>query len=648
MRREFFKSMGLGFGGGTIGGAICGVSEGIWISVHAGSGGNEILSVIAYSMALYAILGGIAGLGFGFLFHLAGRILERECNDGEFYGAVLGLVLGCMGFIAWRFLIRRDVFHEQLTWWSSEGIALQGGMFIGFSAIFILFWKGAGRIFNLFSRRIFLNFWAGPLIVFIFVVVMGVGGKIKGERSFRGDESISSGMGSKTEKVVNKLPSGPNVVLIMVDTLRADYTDPYGAEGLTPNLLSFAKEGIVFERAYAQASWTRPSVATVLSGRFPSSHKAIYKMDTLPGEVETLSEVLKDAGYRTYAFVTNYVISPYFGFAQGFEEYHYLEPAYFFGAWDSTSKLIFYEGLKALWSRVVARGSRPGAQYQDADVLTKRVIEWFEKRKEKGGAGEKFFLFVQYMDPHDPYFAHPYDGTSIARKANADPPHSWLPKMKNLYRGEVKYFDEYFGKLLNFMKSESWWKDSLVIFFADHGEEFLEHGGWWHGDTLYEEQVRVPLIVKLPGGRDGGKIVKGLSGLIDIAPTICRIAGAGVLKTFQGLDLFEERTDPLFLEEDHVGNSVRSIVYRRGDKFYKIIRANEGNPRKLPLKSLFELTSDPHEKKDISEIEAKEYAKGAELLQKNEKLASSGAVLRKSIELDETSKERLKELGYIR
>ena len=89
-------------------------------------------------------------------------------------------------------------------------------------------------------------------------------------------------------------PKGPNVLLIMVDTLRADYCDPYGADGLTPNLSSFAKEGVTFSRAYAQASWTRPSVATALSGRYPSSHQAVYKMDQLPDAVETVSEVEDD------------------------------------------------------------------------------------------------------------------------------------------------------------------------------------------------------------------------------------------------------------------------------------------------------------------------------------------------------------------
>jgi arylsulfatase A-like enzyme len=434
----------------------------------------------------------------------------------------------------------------------------------------------------------------------------------------------------------------------MVDTLRADHCDPYGADGLTPNLAAFAREGVTFSSAYAQASWTRPSVATALSGRYPSSHRAVHKMDQLPDAVETVSEVLGDEGYETAAMVTNYVTSPYFGFGQGFDNYHYLEPTYFLWAGDATSKLILYESVKMLWSKFVARGSKPGAHYQDGRVLTDQAIEWFEAWNKRAGEGDRFFFYLQYMDPHDPYFAHPDDGNAIARKATPDPPRDWKGRMKGLYEGEVRFFDEHFGRLLVFLKRQRWWDDTLVVFFADHGEEFLEHDGWWHGDTLFEDQIHVPLIVKLPGGEAAGQVMDSLVGIVDIAPTISRLAGAGVPKCFEGQDLFEQRQAPLFSEEDHVGNVLRAIVYKKGDDFWKIIAANAGNPRGLPGKSLFNLSKDPGEKANQAPKKPDEYGAALKNLKAIETQIIKGAVERESIELDETATQHLKDLGYIK
>jgi arylsulfatase A-like enzyme len=636
MKRSFLKALGLGFAAGCLGGAVSGLAEGWWILRH--SGGTETIGVAAYSVALYAAVGALAGAAAGIFIEAAGRVGRRDMSDGKLYALICSLVIVGMSLVAWRFLIRRDLFQEKLAWTSPMGLVVQAGMVMAGIAVIFLFWTLIGSLLDIVSKRFVLKFWFAPLVVLLISGGMAAWAHIGVKRA----QGKPAGAGAKK-------PSGPNILLVMADTLRADHTDPYGAGGLTPNLMALAKMGITFGRAYAQASWTRPSVATVMSGRFPSSHKAIYKMDVLPAEVETVGEALRGAGYTTAAVVTNYVTSPYFGFAQGFDEYHYLEPTYFLGAGDATSKLVFYEGIKALWSRFVAKGSAPGAQYQDGRVLTDRAVEWFERWNRKAGKDDRFFMFVQYMDPHDPYFAHPYDGTVVARKATADPPKEWLGKMQALYTGEVKFFDEHFGRLLGFLQRQAWWNDTLVIFFADHGEELLDHGGWWHGDTLYEEQVRVPLIVRLPGGEAAGRVVEGsLVGLVDIAPTICRFAGVEIPSSFQGQDLFGERVEPLLAEEDHVGNSLRSILYRKGKALWKIIKANKGNPRGLPEKSLFNVIADPVEKNNLAGSERDEYDGAAAQLGQIEEQAAKGAAARKSVELDKTAKDHLKDLGYIR
>ena len=636
MKRSFLQAIGLGFASGCLGGAIAGIVEGWWVLGNAG--GNAGAGVIGYAVLFYGLIGALGGAAAGVFLEAAWRAARKGISDGRLYALSSAAVLVLVSLVVWRFLLRRDVFQEKLSWTSPAGLAIQLGMVVAALCVVFIFWKILGRVLDVVARRFVLKFWFMPVVVGVLggaLFALGVGGGEAGQSASGGGKPAA--------------PKGPNVLLIMVDTLRADYTDPYGAEGVTPNLKKLAKESVTFKRAYAQASWTRPSVATVLSGRYPSSHKAIYKMDQLPPAVETISEVLRAEGYATTAMVTNYVTSPYFGFGQGFDRYHYLEPSYFLGASDASSKLLLYEITKKVWSKFVAKGSKPGAHYQDGKVLTDAAIAWLEKWNGKAKKSEKFFFFLQYMDPHDPYFTHPDDGKAIARKATPNPPKEWLGRIKELYTGEVRYFDEQLGRLLTYLRKQPWWDDTLVILFSDHGEEFLEHGGWWHGDTLYEEQVRVPLIVRLPKGEAGGEVMeKDLVGLVDIAPTICRLAGAEIPEGFQGQDLFEQRRAPVFSEEDHVGNALRSIVYLKGDQFWKIIAANENNPRGVPARSLFNLSADPGELENLAASQAEEYEKAGAQLAKIEKQAGEGAVDRKTIELDKTATDHLKDLGYIR
>jgi len=637
MKRSFAGALGLGFAGGCLGGAIAGAAEGWWVLAH--SSGSETIGVVAYAVLIYALGGAAAGLALGAAVEVAVRVMRRDMSDGRLYALASSVVIVLFSLVVWRFLIRRDVFQEQVSWTSPLGLGLQAGMaLLGIFIVFI-FWKFVGRAMEVVAKRFFLKAWVAPLVVLVICAAMFARALMGGKSGAEAGDPAEGGKG----------PKGPNVLLIMVDTLRADCCDPYGAGGLTPNLASFAGESVTFKRAYAQASWTRPSVATVLSGRYPSSHKAIFKMDQLPDAVETVGEALRDEGYLTAAMVTNYVTSPYFGFGQGFDSYHYLEPTYFMGASDASSKLLLYEIMKKMWSKFVAKGSKPGAHYQDGKVLTDAAIEWFEGWNEKAGEKDRFFFYLQYMDPHDPYFAHPDDGKAVARKAVPEPPQDWAGRMKDLYTGEVKFWDKHFGRLLSYLKRQKWWDETLVVFFSDHGEEFLEHGGWWHGDTLFEEQIHVPLIVKLPKGEAGGTVIDGgLVGLVDVAPTICRLAGAIIPGGFEGQDLFDERSEPVFAEEDHVGNSLRSIIYKKGDAFWKIIAANEGNPRGVPEKSLFNLSDDREEKKNLAGKEEGEYKKAAAKLKEIEKQIAGGAVKRKTIELDKTATDHLKDLGYIR
>ena len=219
-------------------------------------------------------------------------------------------------------------------------------------------------------------------------------------------------------------------------------------------------------------------------------HGTVRKMDFLPDSALTLAEVFKAQGYWTTAFTTNINVAPIFNFQQGFDEFHYLEPSFYFGATDSATKLAVYKGLRAAREKV---SSKIWVQnfYQDAEVVDANVEAWLGSKPP-----EPFFLFVHYMDPHDPYFEIPYNGHGVARVSTPEPAAERAEELHDLYRGDVRYLDAYLQELVERLQRSGVYDRSIIAVTADHGEEFHEHGGWWHGTSLYEEQVHVPLIVK--------------------------------------------------------------------------------------------------------------------------------------------------------
>jgi hypothetical protein len=175
-------------------------------------------------------------------------------------------------------------------------------------------------------------------------------------------------------------PAGaPNVILVMVDTLRADHLGAYGyASAKTPSIDGLAADGVRAAHTFSQASWTRPSVATILTGLYPSSHGAVHKADILPDRVDTLAEVLSRGGYNTVGFADNVNVSPSFNFGQGFADYRYLAPDLFFHANEPAAQLTLYNGLRLVRERFLARRVDVHNYYQPAEVVTDTVIAWLD------------------------------------------------------------------------------------------------------------------------------------------------------------------------------------------------------------------------------------------------------------------------------
>ncbi|MDI7269936.1 MAG: sulfatase, partial [Myxococcota bacterium] len=398
--------------------------------------------------------------------------------------------------------------------------------------------------------------------------------------------------------------AGPNIVFVMIDTLRADALGAYNPEraGATPAIDSLARDGVLFEQAFVQASWTRPSVASVMTGRFPTAHGAVHKDDALPDAAPTLAELLRDRGWATAGIVTNYNLAPAFNYQQGFEEYVYLEPRRLFGASDVGAKLALYEILRKVHARRLTGAHDVDRYYQDARRTTDEALAWIDRHRRSGDA-RPFFLFVQYMDPHDPYFAHDGSGEAYGQALAPNPPREKLDRIIELYHGEVSFTDRHVGRLLDGLRDLGLYDPAIVVVWADHGVELQEHGGWWHGTTLYDEQVHVPLIVKQPAAegaaaaaRPGTRVQTWVS-LIDVPWTLLRWAGHAAddlaALGYVGADLFMPRAGPVvFMEQDHQGNVLRALRYVGSDGSpYKYIEAEAIARPGLRPRELYEVAA---------------------------------------------------------
>jgi arylsulfatase A-like enzyme len=602
-------------------GAVIGAGE-VALMVALGSSANGVRALL-WAVIAYGLSGLAAGLGSGLVFAL----LRRRAGGQAVYAVTWAAIVAVLGLFVTRYRLYRDVFRESIRTFSPQGLLFNGGLVVLFAFLFLLLWW--------LWRRRGIGWLARPggslAVVVLLLVAAGAASLFAQSKS-----SLSTAPAG----IPPGLENAPNVILIGVDALRAGRLSCYGYDRLqTPVMDSLAARGVRYANTTAQASWTKPSFATIFTSLYPSSHTATGKPDRLPQAVTTLAEVLAAGGYHTGGVADNINIAPTFGFDQGFADYLYLEPSYLFLGNEVASQTALYQILRRGWA--MARGGRIYVQdfYQDAAVVNNRAVEWLDANQ-----GTRFFLFLHYMDPHDPYFAHPYDGSGYARASNQNPDPALAPVFSDLYDGEVRYLDEKLGQLFDWLRERGLYDDSLIILTSDHGEEFQEHGGWWHGQTLYQEQIAVPLVIKYPGGAQGGTVVTDLARSLDIAPTILDVAGVPVPEAMVGQSLWSATEPPAyaFAEEDHEGN----VLYAVRTPTHKLIVANPGNPRGLPGEALFDLAADPGEQQDLSAREPGQAQALRSTLREAVTRALEQAVAGEVGSLDAAVQEKLHDLGY--
>lgn len=429
-------------------------------------------------------------------------------------------------------------------------------------------------------------------------------------------------------------PEATNVVLITIDTLRANRLGVYGyAKDTSPNLDRFARQSIVFQKAYAHAPATVPSLGTLMTSQYPHEIRVYTNVNRLQKEVVTLAEILLQNGFRTGAVVSNPVLERDSGFDQGFEDYdHRLDP------------------------------SHGDDIYRIAPNTTETALSWLKAHRRS-----RFFLWVHYMEPHGPYTPPPPFDTMFV---STEPSPSTLLKVNDMYDGRggipgyqvlgdhrdpeyyrsrydglIRFLDHSLGVLFDGIRDLGLMDNTLVIVTADHGEGLGEHDYFFdHTDFVYEEMLRVPLILRLPGqvaGREVGRMV----GLIEVLPEILHLTRINTVTPLDGTGLLHDEREKDIYAETFYHRRVATIL----SGGYKLIDTDAA-PMAVDHE-LYDLTRDPGELQDLLDAREKPQADRIRtgLANRLEAILNRDDVRLPKPQLrglDEEGRQRLKSLGY--
>ncbi len=608
--------------GGLLAGTLVGLLETLYLCLS--SGDFRSLSALWFGVTIYGALG--AGLALIWSLTRLPRKISAQINWRDSLTAIMSLLL----FSIILFRVRRDLLQESVGWKAPVGLLLMVGALIGILITFYLLRVIVRRLFGTDGKGYLL-----PSVVII--LVLTIAGWALQFLSPQGTGSVKWLPANWSQ---NTDPP-PNILLIVVDTLRDDFltdSDPHRVE--TPNIDALSASGVRFSDCMVQASKTRPSVASILTSLYPSTHGAERKIHGLSPTVPHFPEILGQVGYSTVGLVNNINLTPFFGFDRGFGVYRYLAPSHYFGANDAASNLVVYGTVRKLVEKITAGTYRVDHYYWEAKSVADLTIKWLES-----APPEPFFLWTYFMDPHDPYFEHPFNGQATARVTTPNPPAGDLPLILDRYRAEITYMDEQVGRILTSLDKSGKSDNTIVIYTSDHGEEFLEHGGWWHGTTLYREVLDVPLIIRLPQNELAGTIRNDPVMGVDIGPTVLELCGIPIPETWEGQPMFAAEFAPdrlRFAEVDHEGNQVKAVS--NGSMVW--MEANPGNPRGLPESALFDLENDPQELINLTDQNPQIAQDMGGMLQDilNRAMEKKGTI--PQITIDRATEERLRALGY--
>jgi len=652
--------------------------------------GSDFPSVtIPYLVWLGAVAGGIAGLleSLAMLVRGAAEGSAVIVNTGVFYAAiwaVAGIVLGLAAAVLslTRFRLDRPLVGSVLV--SVIVLVAAGGyvnvvhlpgMFSGVSlAIDALLLAGCCALCVVLVRvwRARLargrrpRAWSPLAVASVLLVAVLLSAAAR--------HSVGSGADLAPAEPRSE---GPNVLLIVVDAMRADHLGCYGYERDTsPTIDRLASGGILFLNAFAQGSQTKETTASLMTSLYASTHNVNSIGGVLSESSPTLTELMRAEGYRTAVFSANALVSPTFGFGRGVDHFYCDVPSV-------VGRTVTMQMARQLGKRVRRmawfpqfirradvvvpfRAEECPFDGTGSDAMNAALLTWIDEEPES-----RFFVYMHYMEPHSPYAPpSPYDDLFDPdyRGEKVDMPPAFpglLPfypgadltevKRRNMvaqYDGSIAYFDHELGALLEELESRGVAEEMLIILTADHGEEFHDHGGWGHGQSLYDELVRVPLIMWFPSVLPSGDRADATVRQVDILTTLMGAVGvADDLRVFEfeGVNLWSliaggdySWPEPPVLAEVFQGTqSARSL--RTGG--FKLVLTRSGGEESVLL---FDLAKDPRERQNLSQTLPDVTESMLTQLERLRADASSRELSADIRVLDPETEEKLRGLGYIR
>lgn len=444
------------------------------------------------------------------------------------------------------------------------------------------------------------------------------------------------------------------VVLVVNDTMRRDRLGAYGGRAKTPAFDAFARENLRFDQAFTQAPWTRPAMASLMTGLLPSQHGVGMERGAerktpraLAPEITTLAELLRATGYRTAAFVSNPWMEPRFGFDQGFE---------------------LYDATFARW------GLGPDDPKLDGTAVSEKALAWLDTLP----ADAPYLLVVHYLDAHRPHPAltladlqaqrervaapSPVPETDALRAelraivriegAAGSPPPLVEPRLAMLemaYEKGIEHFDAALARLLDGLVKRGDGARAAVIVTSDHGKALFERGYGNHGRGLHDDELAIPLAMQLPGVSGPQQGVQCLTGLVDVVPTLCSYLGIACPDGLAGADLLAQRSGRRFIVSEAVGTAPqhRAIRNRRWKLLWQPDGAPDG-PRASPW-SLYDVAADPGERTDRIAADDAETRRVIEALQAALAAAGPARPLHDApnVTIERPVEDRLRALGYV-
>ena len=535
---KVLRELVLGVLGGLFTGAMVGVAEAAW---NLWSGGAPDLLAPFYATVLYGALGGVLGLAGGFagaiVAMMAGPLpeplppvpgrppLPRPRAWWEGIGWPLGAVAAFTPLAGYALFV-----HGKSALYADRPIDTNGwlgwlGVLLGFAAIAFLLGLVAFRPRR--GRRIRFALSAGGLLLVagVTALVAWLGPVSDPRADFATGKSIPAGM-----------EQAPNVLVLYVDALRPDFLGAYGRKGdPTPAIDALAADGVLFEQAIASASSAVPSTAALFSGRVAPE---------LSSDAVTCAEVQERRGVATAAMINSHELAAA-DLDRGFDVFRYTAPEYPWRARASVLALTWYGIVRDVRARFAAGGAKRVEEFhQPAQIVLADARAFIEANR-----GARWSLLVHLMEPHEPYFEHPYlmgdstaehNGIAFAKMDDAAPDAARADYAKLVYQQEITHLDRKLAELVAWLKAEGLYDTTLVVLTSDHGEEFQEHGGWWHGTSLYDEQIHVPLILKLPGNRHAGTRIPYQVRQHDAYVTAVAAQGIAPDASWEGRDLLAD------------------------------------------------------------------------------------------------------------